>query len=304
MDNNIAKNNLNEFSTVDFLMYFGGFTLFLGIYYFVFNFWETMGSFFQIFFTLIVSIVLILTGVYLNKKLNLYKLGSPLLFLSYFLFPLGMYVLNSRLGLVQLFSENFLVTFLISSIVFASVYKLVASNFSLFFALTYYMLFYFSLILRLGKNYFTSLETIATNNLLSSSFIFFGLSGHFLAKYLETKNKVFYYFINVISVNFILCGLWFFNFFLRPTEESSRIWMVVFPVIIVALIIYSKKINDILLRIFSIIYLVIYVLYMIYKNLESEFFIPSMLIIIGITLLGGGFYYYTRKSTQNSTTLK
>ena len=112
MDNNIAKNNLNEFSTVDFLMYFGGFTLFLGIYYFVFNFWETMGSFFQIFFTLIVSIVLILIGVYLNKKLNLYKLGSPLLFLSYFLFPLGMYVLNSRLGLVQLFSENFLVTFL------------------------------------------------------------------------------------------------------------------------------------------------------------------------------------------------
>lgn len=300
----ITKNNLKEFSTVDFLMYFGGFTLFLGIYYFVFNFWDTIGSFFQIFFTLIVSIILILAGVYLNKKLNLYKLGSPLLFLSYFLFPLGMYVLNSRLALVQLFSENYIITFLVSSIVFAYVYKLVDSHFSLFFSLTYYMLFYFSLILRLGKNYFTTLESISSNNLLSSSFVFFGLSGHFLARYLETKSKVFYHFMNIISINFLLVGLWFFNFFLRPSEEASRIWMVVFPVIIISLIIYSKKINDLLLRLFSIIYLVTYVLYMIYKNLDSEFFIPSMLIIIGITLMGGGFYYYTKKSTQNSNSIK
>jgi len=298
-----TKNNLklnSDFSIVDFLMYFGGFTLFLGIYYFVFNFWETMGSFFQIFFTLIVSILLIFSGIYLNKRLNLYKLGSPLLFLSYFLFPLGMYVLNSRLELVTLFSENYIITFLVSSLVFAFVYKTVESNFSLFFSLTYYMLFYFSLITRLLKDYFFSLENISTNNVLSSSFLFFGLSGHFLARYFEDKSKIFYYFINFVSVNFLLFGLWFFNFFFRPSEEVTRAWMIIFPAVILYLIIYSKRIGDLFLRIFSVIYLVIYVLYMIYKNISSEFFIPSILIIIGLLLISGGFYYYTKKPIQSS----
>lgn len=293
-----------NFGFMDLLMYFGGFSLFLGIYYFVINFWNTMGSFLQILSTLVVAIILIITGVYLNKNLKLYKLGSPLLFLSYFLFPLGVYVLNTKLGIDFELNENYIVTFLVTSIVFAFIYKILDSYLSLFFALTYYALFYGGFVYRISYNYVQSFYEFYSSNIISSSFIFFGLSGYYLAKYFYDKNKLFYYFINFISVNSLLFGLWFFYYFFKPGEFVLNLWMVVFPITILGIIYYARKVNDILLKIFSFIYLFFYIVYLIYKNISSQYFVPVLLVSLGFILIVSGFYFYLRKSktTENQVT--
>jgi hypothetical protein len=91
MDTNSIKTN-KDLNIYDFLMYFGGFTLFLGLYYFVFISWEVTHPLLQILFTLGISLLLMYAGYSIIKKHGLIKLGFPLIFIALFLFPVGGYV--------------------------------------------------------------------------------------------------------------------------------------------------------------------------------------------------------------------
>ena len=298
-NSNINKvNNQNNLGLMDVLMYIGGFSLFLGISYFIFNFWNDLNSFFQVFFTLGVSLIFIFLGIYLSKYKNLPKLGSPILFICYFLFPVGLNIFLSKFGFYNSFQvESIIAICLISSIVFTIIYKTLNSSITLFFSLTYYALFYAYFILKLFKPYSSSQGGVY--NILFSSILFFGISGYYLAKYFIEKSKSFYFFINFFAVNSILIGLWGFNYFLVPSDVTYKIWIFLFPSIVLYLIYFSRKVNDTMLKIFSTINLVIFIIYLIYKNVSSQYAVPVVLISLGILLISSGFYYYLKRSNAN-----
>jgi hypothetical protein len=303
MDQQNANLKQDNYSFVDFLLYFGGFSLFLGIYYFVVNFWESMGSFLQIFFTLIVSLILLVLGVFLNQKLKLSKLGSPLIFISYFLLPLGVYVLATKIYPNPILNENYIATLLVSSIVFSLVHQILNSNLSLFFSMTYFFIFYFLYVFYISYDYVNGPDDLFLNNIFTSSLVFIGISGHFLARYLRDSRIHFYYFVNLISINLGLLGLWFFNFFLKPNYLSYLIWLAIFPLTLLGLIYYSRKASDLLLKIFASIYLVFYIFYLIFKNITSEYLVPTILVLLGLILMGGGYYYYLKKTIINRNSI-
>jgi len=316
MNNQQLNNtNANDLNIYDFLLYFGGFTLFLGFYYFIMVSWDEINPLLQILFTLVISFLLLFVGYSLVRQ-NLSKLGFPLIFISLFLTPVGGYVLSYNIN--EYFLLNFvefyfyIFAFLLSALVFNFVYLRIKSTFLLTFTFIYYSLFYGSFVLNLATDFYSSKLYLG---FITSSLIFLGLSGMFLSRYYLDKNKFIFYFLEIFSINFLLMGGWFFNFFLESksylysAESGENVaWFIFYPMFTFILLNIAIRYKDIVSKIFSIIYLIIYVLYVLFRFLDSEYYFATLLLILGSSLIGTGYYQYIKKmksdSIQNSSPQK
>lgn len=309
MDTNSIKTN-KDLNIYDFLMYFGGFTVFLGLCYFIIISWETTHPILQVIFTLVISLLLIYFGYILIKKQGLLKLGFPLIFIALFLLPVGGYVLMYnineyfKLNIIEFYFYIF--AFLLSAVVFNVLYLLLSSTTILLFTLVYYGLFYGSFTFNLAVDFKSEFIILSIISLAS---IILGISGLFLGQYYKESKKIIYYFLNLFSVNFLLVGGWFFNFFqdtnvpllYEYSPKDNVIWMIAYPLFVFIILNISIKYSDILSKIFSIIYLIFYVLYILFRFLNSEYYFATLLLILGSSLLGTGYYQYIKKIKSDST---
>lgn len=315
MDTNSIKTN-KDLNIYDFLMYFGGFTVFLGLCYFIIISWETTHPILQVIFTLVISLLLIYFGFILIKKQGLLKLGFPLIFIALFLLPVGGYVLMYNIN--EYFNLNiiefyfYIFAFLLSAVVFNILYLLLSSTTILLFTFIYYGLFYILFTLNLALDFKN--ETILVG-ILSLAAIFLGASGMFLSQYYRESKKVIYYFLSLFSINLLLAGGWFFNFFqdsgsfYYDSEQTGNVvWMVFYSLFGFIILNISIRYKDILSKIFSIMYLILYVFYILFRYLDSKYYFATLLLVLGSALIGTGYYQYIKKmksdSIQNSNPQK
>ena len=304
MDNKSLQNN--DLNVYDILLYLGGFTLFLGFYYFIGVSWSSTHPILQVIFTLIMSLLLIFLGLVIIKKQNSFKLGFPLIFIALFLLPVGGYVLlhnlNDYLKLGLLNIHFYIFAFLLSAVVFNAIYLILRSTTVLLFTLIYYSLFYWLFIF----NYTLDFDNYNISyGILTLASMFIGASGLFLALYFREKRKFIYVFLSLFSINFLLAGGLFFNFFSEAnilTFETNIPWILFYPIFNFLILNIAIRFKDLINKIFSIVYLVVYIFYILFKYLDSEYYFATILLILGSSLLGTGYYQYSKKiKLENSS---
>lgn len=298
--NNSTENKLNSpFSMVDFLLYFGGFSFFLGIYYLVLTSWNSLGVVLQILLTLGVSLALLIGGTFLIKNYGLRKLGLPLIFISIFLLPIGLTNLLDKIFTYQNTNEFLFISTLISlfcaSLLFVT-NLYVNSSMVLFFVLLYFQSFYYFFITNFSQKY----DVYFFSDIHFFGLVIFGLSGLILSRYFINKNKFFYYLLSFFSTNYLFIGIWFFEFFLNKSIDAEPYRLVFFPIFVLSVLYFGVKLKETIIKVFSIIYLIFFLLYLFVRYMRYEYFVSTLLIVLGLSLVIFGFYYYLKDSTKNS----
>jgi hypothetical protein len=299
MDTKNLQSN-SEINIYDFFLYFGGFTLFLGFYYFIILNWETTNPILQVIFTLVISLLLVYLGYSLIKKQNAWKLGFPLIFISLFLMPVGFYVLFYNLDkyLVDFYNDTYIyiLAFLTSGIFFSIVNKMLKSTLILLFTFIYFCLFYG--IFTVNYTILFAQFPFITTGIFSLSAMVLGFSGLYLSQYYKESNKFIYYFLSLFSINFLLGGAWFFNFFYSEDWilDINVIWMIFFPIFNFIILNIAIKNKEIFPKIFSVMYFVVFVIWVLFKYLDSRYYVATLLLVLGSGLLGTGYYLYLKKS--------
>jgi len=243
-------------------------------------------------------------GFVLIKKNNLFKLGFPLIFIGMFLLPVGGYVLASNLNkFLNLKLEDlyfYIFTFFISGLILIYLYKILDNTLILFFSLTYFAIFYHFFI----TNYAKDFPQEILYAVLSLASIFFGASGLFLAQYFKEKKKYLYWLLSFFSINYLLAGGLTFNFFDSKgnfSGEKNIAWLIFFPIFSFVILNIGIRFKEILTKVFSIIYILIYVLIVLILYLDSKYYISTILIVLGIVLLGTGYYQYLKKMKEQKS---
>lgn len=299
----MENQNNKSFNIYDVLLYFGGFALFLGIYYLIFVAWDTTNLLLQVFFTLIVALFLIYLGYFLIVRKNLFKLGFPLIFISFFLLPVGFFVLFNNLSFNYALSFDYyyyyVFTFLLTALIFNYLYKFIDNIVILFFSLVYYVFSYWFFVY-LYAQMFT--HSSIRQSFYSLAAIFLGSSGLFLAQYFKDKKNFIYGFLNLFSINFLLGGGFDFTFFnptrIEAAQDFNLSWLIFYPIFVFIILNIGIRYKEIFTKVFSLFYFIIFIFNSLLKYLDSRYYVATILIVLGLVLLGTGYYQYVRKPYQ------